>query len=283
MPDSTRNLYMSVQGAVSGNSAAFHDLVNSQTPNVARIYDYLLGGKDNYAVDRAAAEELLTYIPDARQACHQNRGFLQRAVRFLAGEAGIRQFIDIGTGLPTAGNVHEIAQRTSPVARVVYVDYDPVVVNHAEALLATNASVGVISGDLRNPDGILRHPDLHRLINFSEPVAVLLVAILHFIPDDDGPYGIVEKLKAAVPSGSYLVLSHVTGDHVAGDMSEQARAVYKRATEPVFPRWRAAVSHFLDGLETVSPGVVDVAAWRAPQQSLRPDRTLLYAGVGRKP
>lgn len=282
---------MSAQGSPPTESPAFDDLVNSRprglvnshVPNVARIYDYLLGGKDNYAADRAAAAELLACIPDARDACYQNRGFLQRAVRFLAVEAGICQFIDIGTGLPTQGNVHEIAQQARPGARVVYVDYDPVVVMHAQALLATSASVGVISGDLRDPDGILAHPGLRKLIDPSEPVAVLLVAILHFIADDDGPHAIVEKLKAAVPSGSYLVLSHITGDHVAAEKSEQARAVYQRATEPVFPRWHGAISRFFDGLEIVPPGVVSGAAWRAGQPSPGQGRTLFYAGAGRKP
>jgi hypothetical protein len=158
--------------------------VDASVPNVARMYDYLLG-KDNSAADRDAAAELLSLIPDAQAACYQNRAFLRRAVRFLAGQAGIRQFIDIGTGLPTQGNVYDIAQATAPDARVVYVDYDPVVVPHAQALLATTPTVAVINGDLRNPEQILTDPALRNLIDFSEPVAILLAATLHFIADDE--------------------------------------------------------------------------------------------------
>ena len=162
--------------------------VDASVPNVARIYDYLLGGKDNFAADRDAAAELLALLPDAQAACHHNRAFLRRAVRFLAGQAGIRQFIDIGTGLPTQGNVHDIARAIAPDARVAYVDYDPVVVSHAQALLATTPTVAVINGDLRNPDKILTHPGLRELIDFSQPVAILLTAILHFIADEEHPY-----------------------------------------------------------------------------------------------
>jgi hypothetical protein len=269
--------------------------VDASVPNVARIYDYLLGGKDNFAADRDAAAELLTLIPDAQAACYQNRAFVRRAVRFLVGQAGIRQFIDIGTGLPTQGNVHDIAQATAPDARVAYVDYDPVVVSHAQALLATTPTVAVINGDLRNPEEILTDPALRELIDFSQPVAILLAAILHFIADDEYPYQITGTLKAAMPPGSYLVLSHITGDDIPEETIRKAQSVYERATAPVFPRSREAIRRFLDGLEIASePGVTDVSLpqlWAplAPDEpELAPSlicegRTLIHAGVGRKP
>ncbi len=261
----------------------FNDLVKSQVPNVARIYDYLLGGKDNFAADREAAEELLTHIPDAQDACYSNREFLHRAVRFLAGEAGIRQFIDIGTGLPTQGNVHDVAQQVRHDARVVYVDNDLVVVKHAEALLAKSPAVTAINGNLRDPDDILANPALRALINFGEPVAMLLISVLHFIADEDRPYSITDMLKAAMPPGSYLVLSHITGDEVAEEPALKARAVYQRATERVFPRQRDAISDFFDGMEIIEPGVVSVRSWRAEPLPHETRRILMYAGVARKP
>ncbi len=275
---------MALNGRVSGGEpqgpAAHFD---AGVPNVARIYDYLLGGKDNFAADREAAGELLRHIPDARDACYRNRGFLRRAVRFLAGEAGIRQFIDIGTGLPTQGNVHEVAQQVRHDARVVYADYDPVVVKHAEALLATSPAVTAITGDLRDPDEILADPALRELINLGEPVAILLIAVLHFIADEDRPYSITGTLRAAMAPGSYLVLSHITGDEVAEEPALKARAVYERATGQVFPRCRDAIGDFFDGMQIIEPGVVSARSWRAEPLPHGPDRTLLYAGVARKP
>jgi hypothetical protein len=257
-------------------------------PNVARIYNYLLGGKDNYSADREAAMELVRLIPEVLTACRNNRRFLQRAVRFLAGEAGVRQFIDIGTGLPAQGNVHEVAQDSAPDARVLYVDYDPVVVSHAQALLAAAPAVVAINRDLRQPGQIIAHRDFRALIDLGRPVAILLVAILHFITDDDDPYGIVDELKAAMPSGSYLVLSHVTADDVSPQVASDVRRLYDRATAPAAPRTRAGIERFFDGLEIIAPGLTDVGTWRelseAGRESLpRPGRTLFLGGVGRKP
>ncbi len=262
--------------------------VDASTPNVARIYDYLLGGKDNYSADREAAMELVRLVPGALAACHGNRRFLQRAVRFLADEAGIRQFIDIGAGLPTQGNVHEVAQSAVPDARVLYVDYDPVVVSHAQALLADNRTVVAINRDLREPDQIIAHPALQALIDLDRPVAVLLVAILHFVADDDDPHGIVGRLKAAMPSGSYLVLSHVTADDVPAEVTREVRKLYDRTTSPATPRTRVDIARFFDGLEIVPPGLTDVSAWRglseAGRELLSDSRpTLFFGGVGRKP
>jgi O-methyltransferase involved in polyketide biosynthesis len=256
--------------------------IDSSIPNVARIYDYLLGGKENYAADREVAQNLITLVPDAVAAAHHNRQFLQRAVRFLAGEAGIRQFIDIGTGLPTQGNVHQIAQQSRPDAHVLYVDHDPVVVAHARALLADSETVAAIKGDLRDPDGILSHPVLRDHIDLDEPVAVLLIAILHFIEDSENPHGIVRRLVDAMPAGSYLALSHITADDVPLEMSDKARQLYARATASAVPRSRTAIERFFTGLTMADPGLVNVSAWRPEPASTGPARTIFYAGVGKK-
>jgi hypothetical protein len=257
-------------------------LSDASVPNVARIYDFLLGGKDNFAADRKAAERLARLIPDGIPAAYQNRHFLQRAVRFLAGEAGIRQFIDIGTGLPTQGNVHEIAHRIAEDARVLYVDYDPVVISHAQALLATEPTVVAIKGDLRRPHEILSHPALERLMDLNQPVAILAVAVLHFVKDDEDPYGIIETLKAAMAPGSYLALSHVTDDDVTEEEKREAQNVYEHATAPVIGRSRNEVACFFSGLEIIEPGLVDVGEWRREQGAAGNARALIYGGVGRK-
>jgi trans-aconitate methyltransferase len=255
---------------------------NTSVPNVARIYDHLLGGKDNFDVDRQAAGRLLRAVPDAAVAARQNRDFLRRAVGFLAGGCGIEQFIDIGTGLPTRGNVHEIAQQFTPDARVLYVDNDPVVVTHAQALLADNATTVAINRDLRDADQILRHPALRALIDMDAPVAVLLVAVLHFVKDSDGAYEIVERLNGAMAPGSYLVVSHVTGDDLPAEATERARDLYEKSTAPGVARTRREIARFFDSLELVSPGVVNVSSWRANSAAPQPGRTIFYAGVGRK-
>jgi len=255
--------------------------VNPTIPNVARIYDYMLGGKDNYESDRQAATKLIQMVPDVLSACHHNRQFLQRAVRFLASETGIRQFIDIGAGLPTQGNVHEIAQGINPNARVAYVDYDPVVIAHAQAILATNPTVIAVQRDLRFPDQILGHPALQALIDFGEPVALLLAAVLHFLADDEA-YAAIGKLKAALPPGSYLVVSHITPDEIPDEIRRDAQAVYDRATSPITPRRFSAIERFFDGLDIIDPGIVDVNTWQAEETPIGPQRTLIYAGVARK-
>jgi hypothetical protein len=256
---------------------------DSSVPNVARIYDFLLGGKNNFAADREAAGKLTRLIPDGVQAACQNRRFLQRAVRFLVGEAGIHQFIDIGTGLPTQGNVHEVAHSIAEDARVLYVDYDPVVISHAQALLATEPTVVAINRDLRNPDEIISHPALQALIDLDRPAAILAVAVLHFIKDDENPYRIVDTLKAAMAPGSYLVLSHVTDDAVSGETKREAQGVYEHATAPVIPRSRDEFARFFSGLEVIEPGLTDTREWRREQGSVGNARVLIYGGVARKP
>jgi O-methyltransferase involved in polyketide biosynthesis len=257
---------------------------DTSKPNAARLYDYLLGGKDNYAADREAAEELLKAVPDAARAARQNRAFLGRAVQFLARDAGIQQFIDIGTGLPTRANVHEIAQKSVPDARVLYVDNDPVVVVHAQALLADDASTVAINQDLRKPDQILTHPALRALIDLDKPVAILLAAVLHFIPDTEDPYAIAGTLKEPMAPGSYLLVSHVTGDDVSPEAAEQARKIYENTSTPGVMRPHAEIACFFDGLEIIPPGLVNASSWRADNSPLprRPTRTIFYAGVGRK-
>ena len=256
-------------------------------PNAARIYDFMLGGKDNYQADRDAAARLLEVLPGSIQACQANRGFLQRAVRYLAA-AGIRQFIDIGSGLPTVGNVHQIAHDLAPDARVAYVDYDYIVVSHARALLTTSPAVAVIEGDLRKPADILAHPDLNRLIDFRQPVAVLLLAVLHFLTNDEHPLEVVREITAGLAPGSYLAISHVTADHVPASAAATAQGVYTSASAPVIARTRAQVTRLFDGLELIAPGVTDVSAWHPDSPAGRPHGqsptagTYIYGGVAVK-
>jgi hypothetical protein len=263
--------------------------INTGVPNPARIYDYLLGGKDNFPADREVAEQLLAIAPVARDVAEDNRAFLRRAVRFLTREAGIRQFMDLGSGLPTQGNVHEIAQAIIPDARVVYVDNDAMVVTHGRALLAADNTV-VIQADLREPDDILGHPEVRELIDFNEPIALLLTAILHFIPDEEDPLGIVARFRDALPSGSYLAISHGTRDVPArpdmsaeemADMGERVERLYQLTTASLVTRTRAQVERFFDGLELVDPGLVEIQRWRPDERgSTLPGG--FYGGVGRK-
>jgi SAM-dependent methyltransferase len=258
--------------------------IDPSVPNGARIYDYMLGGKDHFASDQAAAEAMIAANPGAPGTARANRAFLGRAVRFLAEEAGIRQFLDLGTGLPTQHNVHEVAQAVSPDARVVYVDYDPVVVVHGRALLATTGAVTVVEGDLRRPDEILAHPETRRLIDFDQPVAVLLVAILHFIPDEEDPAGIVARLRDAMAPGSHLVVSHTANESPAEVMAA-AQQGFRLAGAPLTPRTRAQIEGLFDGFELVEPGLVEVSQWRpeTPQTATAGKSPwTIVGGVGRK-
>jgi O-methyltransferase involved in polyketide biosynthesis len=238
-------------------------------PNAARIYDFMLGGKDNFQADRDAAAKVLQVLPGSVQACRANRDFLQRAVRYLSA-AGIRQYIDIGSGLPTVGNTHEVANEADPAARVAYADYDPQVLVHARALLETSPAVAVIPGDLRKPGDILAHPDLTRLIDFSQPAAVLLVAVVHFLTDDEHPRDAVREIITHLAPGSYLALSHVTADHVTSSAAATAQGVYTSASAPVTARTRDQVTRLFGGLELVGPGVCDVSAWHPEVPPARP-------------
>lgn len=259
--------------------------IDTSRPHPARMYNYYLRGKDNYMVDREAAMEVLRAAPDVRAMARENRAFLQRAVRFLVGEAGIRQVIDIGTGIPAAGSVHEVAQQLAPDARVAYVDNDPIVHVHASALLTGEGNTSIVLADLREPEAILGHPRVRELIDFSQPVAVLLIAILHFIPDDDNPGRIVATLRDALPPGSYLALSHGTADFHAEAAVSQATAVYDRATAPLVLRPHAQIAGFLRGFDLAEPGLVQVPLWRPDGKPPGPRELAkigIYGGAGRK-
>jgi hypothetical protein len=249
----------------------------------ARRYNYWLGGKDNFAADRESGDTIAATFPTIRDSVRENRRFLRRAVEFLAGEAGIGQFLDVGTGLPTADNTHQVAQRITPTARIVYVDNDPIVLAHSRALLADGGSVATIRGDLRRPEEILGDPAVRSLIDFSQPVAVLLVAIMHFIPDAADPAGIVATLRDALPEGSYLVLSHGTRD--ARDAAvAKGTEVYEQATAPLVLRTRDEIQRLFDGFDLTEPGLVWLPEWRPAHDvpMAEPERSLILAGVGRK-
>jgi hypothetical protein len=248
----------------------------------ARVYNYWLGGKDNYAADRDAAEQAIAANPGIVADVRANRTFLARVVRFLAGECGIGQFLDIGTGLPTAGNTHEVAQAVNPAARVVYVDNDPVVLAHARALLTSTpqGATAYLDADLRSTAEILA--DAAATLDFTKPVALILLIILHLLPDSDDPYGIVAKLIGALPSGSYLVLAHPASDIRATEMAEMTERVNQRMTGPgATIRDLAAVTRFFDGLELVDPGLVQPQQWRP--DATGPDLVTAWSAVARKP
>jgi SAM-dependent methyltransferase len=260
------------------------DSIDVERPSVARIYDYLLGGAHNFASDREVARQALAVKPDLRTQAFANRDFLGRAVEYLSG-LGIRQFLDIGSGIPTVGNVHEIARRTEPQARVTYVDRDPVAVAHAQAILAGDPYTAVIQGDLRDPERVLAHPNTRAMLDLEQPVAVLLVAILHVIPDSDDPYGIVAALHRAVAPGSYLVIAHGTADE-AGDEATGLQAVSRNTDIPLSLRSRSQVTRFFDGWDLVDPGVVWAPQWHPRpdvEQPEHPHRAANLVGVGRRP
>ena len=251
----------------------------------ARVYDYLLGGKDNFAADRAAAAEGLKVNPNAATAARQNRAFLRRVVQFLAAEAGIRQFLDIGTGLPTSPNVHEVAQGIDPAARVVYVDNDPIVLTHARALLTSSPEgrTAYVNANLRDVERILAAPDLRAVLDLDRPIALMLLAILHFIDDDGDPYKIVERLMAPLPAGSYLVISHITADYDPQSWARFAE-VMRRQGITTRLRSRDEVVRFFTGLDLVDPGVVPILRWRPDEDKPFTDaEAALYGGVARKP
>lgn len=250
-------------------------------PSIARVYDYLLGGSHNFAADRVSAEEMLARWPDAPETMRVNRAFLGRAVRYLAGQAGIRQFLDVGSGIPTMGNVHEVAQQAAPDACVVYADIDSVAVLHSRAILARNDRATAIQADLRQPREILQHPALRGLLDLSQPAALLLVAVLHFLPDAEAPAALVAELRDALAPGSYVVISHGTTDgqprHVADAMDH-----YTRTTAPFLPRSHAGIMRFFDGFDLIGPGLVRVPLWRPdePSDAGHPERIAAYGGVG---
>ncbi len=259
------------------------DGVDTSTPSIARVYDYVLGGKDNFAVDRALCEQLTSVTPEITTMAHQNRQFLGRVVRHLA-ELGVDQFIDVGTGLPTQQNVHEVAQSVLPNARVVYVDNDPIVLVHARALLADNQNTIVVEGDLRRPAEILADESLRAHIDLNRPVAVLLFGILYFLPEEDKPHAVVAELRDAIAPGSYVALSHV----VSEDRPEAFRtasdiygAALRRPGEPYFTR--ESIQAFFDGMDMIDPGLVYVRDWHTDGTDDESPRTWMLGGLARKP
>jgi hypothetical protein len=251
-----------------------HDMasrLDTSVPHPARRYNYWLGGKDNFAVDRESGDAVAALFPSIRTAVVENRYFLRRAVTLLAGELGIRQFLDIGTGLPTADNTHEVAQRVAPKSSVVYVDNDPLVMVHARALLTAAPGAGptsYIEADVRSPEHILQ--EAAKLLDFSRPVGLMLIAVMHFIADEEDPYGIVRRLVAALPPGSYLALSHSTSDY----LTPEAVGAFRAGPIPVYLRAREDVARFFDGLEVLDPGVESTSNWRAEDEPQpRPDES----------
>jgi hypothetical protein len=274
---------VSVEG--SAPEAAVPEIDTSK-PHPARMYDYYLGGKNHFAADRETAEKGLASWPAGRAAARENRAFLGRAVRFLA-EAGIRQFLDIGTGLPTTNNVHEVAQAVAPSSRVVYADNDPLVLTHARALLtgSPEGRTAYIHADLRDPQSVLSGPSVLEVLDFSQPIALMLVAVLHFVPDEFKPAQVMATLIDALPSGSYLVASHITGEHDPDGPAAGARA-YRAAGLPAQLRDSGQFARLaFSGLDLVPPGVVLVSEWRPEGDGPRPTPTEVswYGGVARIP
>jgi hypothetical protein len=258
-------------------------LFDTSVAHSARVYNYWLGGKDNFAADRVAAEQAIRNCPRIIRDVRANRAFLVRAVRFLAAEAGISQFLDIGTGIPSGENVHAIAQAAAPQARVVYVDNDPIVMSHVRALLASRpeGSTAYLDADLRDPEKVLE--GAARTLDLGRPVAVMLLAVLHHLEDEDEPGTIVSALMNAVPSGSCLVLSHPAADVDPGPMARMAESLAAMLNEPVALRPRAEVARFFDGLELVEPGLVQAQDWRPGWEGEAAGPVALWAGVARKP
>jgi len=273
------------QGQGTGTDPELSPEINTNVAHSARVYDYWLGGKDNFPADRELAELMIQAIPNMRAMAAANRAFLSRAVRYLAGEAGIRQFLDLGTGIPTSPNVHEIAQATAPDTRVVYVDNDPIVLAHARALLTSQdaGETAFIMADLRQPESILDHPTLTATLDLRQPVAVLAVGVLMYLRDSDrpNPFEMVATMLAPMPSGSYLALTTPTPDF---NPEETAKAVAaaEAAGITLVPRSKAEVERFFTGLELVDPGVAPMLAWRPDEPPADPESAYYWAGVARK-
>ena len=263
------------------------DEVDIDTPSAARMYDYYLGGSHNFAADRELAEQYMKVLPDMPHISRANRRYLRRAVTHLAGNVGIDQFLDLGSGIPTSGNVHEIAQGVNPSARVVYVDADAVTVAHGAAMLAEVPNTGILHADLRDPRSVLDSDVVAAHLDLSRPVAVLMVAVLHFVPDADDPAAIVAAYRDAAAAGSHLVISHATHDYHPETM-RRAEGVYTRASHSMNFRGRAEIQGLLGGYDLLEPGLVDVILWRpepdADEDPLGGDvsRYNLLAAVGRR-
>jgi SAM-dependent methyltransferase len=272
------------EGWLVGRPRWAPDGVDLSRPSPARVYDVHLGGSHNVAADREAASQVTRFMPELPLILRANRSFLGRAVRFLV-DAGVTQFLDLGSGIPTVGNVHEIAQRADPNCRVVYVDIDPVAVAHGRHILADNANAAAIEGDLRQPNQILAAAEVRALLDFTRPLAVLMVAVLQFVDDSDDPAGIVAQYRDAVVSGSYLAVSHASWEGLPG-RAEEATEAYARRVSDFWLRSRAQVTGFFDGWRLVGPGVVYLTEWRpdaGETGGYRPEWTSTFCGVACKP
>jgi SAM-dependent methyltransferase len=272
---------------MTGNPTSTADVtdvgLNTEVPHSARVYDYMLGGTDNFAADRKVGDDLIAAMPWIRGVVRANRAFLQRAVRFAA-ESGVGQFLDLGAGLPTSPSTHEVARQVIPDAKVAYVDADPILLAHARKLLAGGMeSTAVVQADLRDPAATLAQPELREVIDFDRPVAVMLIGLMHLFQDADDPYGLVSKYLAAVPPGSLLLLSQFTADFTPDTAGELER-ISSDAGEPVAMRTGAQIARFFDGLDLLEPGLVQMPKWR-PDSELPAgsENVFLYAGVARKP
>jgi hypothetical protein len=258
---------------------------DTTVPNAARMYNYLLDGAHNFAADRNMADKLQLAMPAGRDVARLNRAFLRRAVLFMV-DSGIRQFLDLGSGIPTVGNVHEIAQRADPQCRIVYVDKDPVAIAHSELLLAGNDRATAIQGNMRDVADVLNHPQTKRLLDFDQPIGLLTLALLHFVPDSWDPVGILARYRDNVAPGSYLAVSHLTADGNPAGLTEILQ-LYQNTPEPLYPRSHQDVLRMFAGLELIEPGLVGIAFWRPSGPGDISDHaeinTLLHAGVGRKP
>ncbi|GAA0535900.1 hypothetical protein GCM10011581_24540 [Saccharopolyspora subtropica] len=254
--------------------------VNTEAPSAARVYDWLLGGGHNFAVDRAVGRKVLEAQPDGLRIARSNRAFLGRAVRYLV-DQGITQFLDLGSGIPTAGNVHEVAQRANPESRVIYVDYDPVAVAHSQLMLRDNERASIVDADICEPQAVLQAAETRRLLDLDQPVALLTVAVFHFVPDERRPKEILAEYIAHLAPGSYVALSHLTADQMPTEMAGVVEAM-KNSRDPMYFRSYAEISDMLEGLELVPPGLVDAPSWHR-EEGDDDDQQGIYAAVGRKP
>ena len=260
--------------------------VDTTVPSPARVYDYWLGGGHNFAPDRALAEKILQIMPGVRDAARLNRSFLRRAALHMV-EQGVRQFLDIGSGIPTVGNLHEIVQAEAPDARVVYVDKDPVAVAHSRLMLADNENAAVVQADMRDPEVVLSSPEVKRLLRDDEPVGLLMLLMLHWVPDEDDPQKLVATYRDALPAGSFLAMTHVAKDQIDESVDQAAAVVNRsRSADQMHMRTHVQVSALFDGFELVEPGLVGCGEWRPGGPGDIADETsmnmFLYAGVGRK-
>lgn len=265
--------------------------VDISRPSPARMYDYMLGGTHNFQVDRDATQEFQAQFPDLEDAAWANRGFHGRAARWMAITHGIEQFIDIGSGLPTQSNTHQVLHAVNPAARVVYVDNDPMVLATAQELLTGDGTTAVIQADLRDPDALLGNPDLRRLINFDQSVGLLMTAVVQFVKDSDDPWRLVGRYVGALAQGSCLALSHITADKMPPRSIATGVRIYTRATESAYPRTRAEIERFFDGLEIVppypgaSPALCHVGVWGSedPESADSDGSRVFWCAVARKP